>query len=46
LLYIVRDGEKRDIAYELKGQLGVDIPLVKPMDFESSGAIRFLAQRD
>ncbi len=46
LLYIVRDGEKRDIAYELKGQLSVDIPLVKPMDFESSGAIRFLAQRD
>ena len=46
LLYIVRDGEKRDIAYELKGELGVDIPLVKPMNFESSGAIRFLAQRD
>jgi len=46
LLYIVRDGEKRDIAYELKGQLGVDIPLVKPVDFESSGAIRFLAKRD
>lgn len=46
LLYLVRDGEKRDIAYELKGQLGVDIPLVKPMNFESSGAIRFLAQRD
>ncbi len=46
LLYLVRDGEKRDIAYELKGELGVDIPLVKPMNFESSGAIRFLAQRD
>ncbi len=46
LLYIVRDGEKRDIAYELKGQLGLDIPLVKPVDFESSGAIRFLAKRD
>lgn len=46
LLYIVRDGEKRDIAYELKGQLGVDIPLVKPVNFESSGAIRFLAKGD
>jgi LEA14-like dessication related protein len=46
LLYIVRDGEKRDVAYELKGELGVDIPLVKPMNFESSGAIRFLAKRD
>jgi len=46
LLYIVRDGEKRDVAYELKGELGVDIPLVKPVNFESSGAIRFLAKRD
>lgn len=46
LLYIVRDGVKRDIAYELKGELGVDIPLVKPMNFESSGAVRFLANRD
>ncbi len=46
LLYMVRDGEKRDIAYELKGELGVDIPLVKPVNFASSGAIRFLAKRD
>ena len=46
LLYIVRDGEKRDVAYKLKGELGVDIPLVKPMNFESSGAIRFLAKRN
>ncbi len=46
LLYLVRDGVKRDVAYELKGQLGVDIPLTKPMNFESNGAIRFLAHRD
>jgi len=46
LLYIIHDGERRDIAYELKGQLGVDLPLVKPVQFKSSGAIRFLAQRD
>lgn len=46
LLYVVRDGQKRDIAYELKGELGVDIPLVKPMNFKSSGAVRFLAKRD
>jgi LEA14-like dessication related protein len=46
LLYVVRDGEKRDVAYKLKGELGVDIPLVKPMNFESSGAIRFLAKRN
>ena len=46
LLYVVRDGVKRDIAYELKGQLGVDIPLVEPVNFESNGAIRFLARGD
>jgi len=46
LLYVVRDGVRRDIAYELKGQLGVDIPLVKPVNFESNGAIRFLARGD
>ena len=40
LLYIVRDAVKRDIPYELSGQLGVDIPLIKPIRFKSSGEIR------
>jgi LEA14-like dessication related protein len=40
LLYIVRDAVKRDIPYELNGQLGVDIPLTRPVHFKSSGVIR------
>jgi LEA14-like dessication related protein len=40
LLYIVNDGVKRDISYELKGQFGMDIPFTKPLTFRSTGEIR------
>jgi len=43
LLYLVRDSLKRDIPYELNGRLGLDIPLIEPVRFESSGAIRMRA---
>ena len=43
LLFIVRDGSRRDIPYVLKGQLGVDIPYIKPVKFESVGFIRLQA---
>ena len=43
LLYIVHDGVTRDIPYRLKGKLGVDIPLAKPLTFESEGEIRLYA---
>ncbi|MEJ2127742.1 MAG: LEA type 2 family protein [Woeseiaceae bacterium] len=43
LLYIVRDSLKRDIPYELKGQLGLNIPLTDPVRFSSSGEIRLQA---
>ena len=43
LLFIVRDASRRDIPYELKGQLGVDIPYTKPVKFEQSGLIRLHA---
>ena len=43
LLYIMNDGARRDIPYKLKGELGVDIPLVKPLAFESTGEIRLFA---
>jgi len=46
LLYIVREGVKRDIPYELKGQLGVDIPFTGPVTFETSGEIRLQARSD
>lgn len=43
LLHIVRDSLRRDIPYELQGQLGLDIPLVDPVRFSSSGEIRLQA---
>ncbi len=44
LLYIVRDGVSHDIPYELKGELGVGIPLTKPLKFKSTGEIRLQAR--
>ena len=43
LLFIVRDAVHRDIPYVLEGQLGVDIPAVKPVRFETEGMIRLQA---
>lgn len=43
LLTIVRQATRRDIPYELEGSLGIDIPLLKPVEFESSGEIRLSA---
>jgi LEA14-like dessication related protein len=40
VLSIVRDGARRDIRYELVGQLGVDIPLTPPLKYTTSGTIR------
>jgi LEA14-like dessication related protein len=45
LLYIVHDAVTRDIPYTLKGELGIDIPLVKPIDFEATGEIRLYASQ-
>ncbi len=43
LLFIVRDAVHRDIPYALEGRLGVDIPAVKPVRFETEGMIRLQA---
>lgn len=40
LLSIIRDGAKRDIPYQVEGELGVDIPFAKAVSFSSSGEIR------
>lgn len=40
LLTIVRAGVYRDIPYELRGSMGVDLPLVRPVQFAASGNIR------
>jgi LEA14-like dessication related protein len=39
LLSIVREGARRELAYELDGHLGVDIPLTPPIKYHNSGTI-------
>lgn len=40
LLSIVRDGVQSEIPYELKGELGIDIPLTPPVSYQTDGTIR------
>jgi LEA14-like dessication related protein len=40
LLSIVREGVRREVPYELEGELGIDIPLTPPVRYRSEGAIR------
>lgn len=43
LLFIVRDGVRRDIPYALEGRLGIDLPYAKPVAFRTDGLIRLHA---
>lgn len=40
LLSIVREGARSEIPYELKGELGVDIPFTPPVSYRTDGAIQ------
>ena len=40
LLFVVRDGTRRDIPYAVKGELGVDIPMTPVLRYRNSGGIR------
>ena len=40
LFFIVREGVYREIPYELKGELDLDIPLTQPIPFRASGHIQ------
>ncbi len=40
LLSIVREGVRRDIPYELEGELGIDIPMTPSVTYRSNGSIR------
>lgn len=40
LLSIVRTSVRKDVAYELEGQLDVDIPLAPPVSYRNAGSIR------
>lgn len=43
LLFIVRDGVRRDVPYKLEGRFEIDMPFVRPLSFTSTGTIRLLA---
>jgi len=40
LLNIVRDGNRSEVPYELKGELGIDIPLTPSVTYRTDGSIR------
>lgn len=40
LLYIVRDGTRQEIRYEVEGQMGIDLPLVPTVRYRNNGQIR------
>ena len=40
LLFIVREATSRDIPYAIEGELGVDIPAARPVEFRNEGLIR------
>jgi len=40
LLSVVRDSVRSDVAYELEGQLAVDIPFAPPVSYHNTGSIR------
>mgnify|MGYP001813082248 CR=1 FL=1 len=40
LLTLVRDSKRYDIPYELKGEFGIDVPLVPTITYRTNGSIR------
>ena len=40
LMFIVRDGIRREIPYTLEGSLAIDVPFVEPVAFRNRGSIR------
>ncbi|MEJ2256188.1 MAG: LEA type 2 family protein [Woeseiaceae bacterium] len=43
LLSAIREGVRGEVPYELRGELGVDIPMTPPVSYRTSGNIRLLA---
>lgn len=44
LLTIVRQSVREDVAYELDGELALDLPLMPPVAFRNAGNIRLSSQ--
>ncbi len=45
LIAVVRSGMRHHVEYELHGSLSVDIPLVKPIPFSSTGSVQIRGHR-
>ena len=43
LLWLVRDGTRRDVSYELEGRFAVGIPLTPQINYRDTGSIRLSA---
>ena len=43
LLYMVRDRGRNEIAYEVEGRMGIDLPLIPPIRYRNNGSIRLAA---
>ncbi len=43
LLFIVRNGVRKDVPYKLEGSFEVDMPFVRPLSFTNTGTIRLHA---
>jgi LEA14-like dessication related protein len=43
LLATIREGVRGEIPYELRGQLGIDIPMAPPVTYRNAGNIRLLS---
>lgn len=43
LMFAMREGARRDIAYELQGELGIDISGIQPASFTKRGAVRLFS---
>jgi LEA14-like dessication related protein len=43
LLFVVRDGVREDIPYAVAGELGLDLPNFRPVEFSNEGEVRLLA---
>ncbi len=45
LMYVVRDGTRRNISYAVEGELGINLEYMKHFKFEDSGSIRLQASK-
>lgn len=43
LMFVARDATRREISYALEGELGFDLPAIRPAHFREDGVVRLQA---